>query len=147
MAYFFTDSIASDFIKYSGAYNLKGKTYCTSVLGMSPSDKYRINDYESYNKSFKIVSINDTEAIVEFELYNEWAANEIYIETHNFSFVNTDNGWRISGGTFIDIYFVETMMNAPSFAPQTGTDTFAYAAVAVTALAAAVLVKKRRRRV
>ena len=146
-SYFFTDSVADNFIKYSGAYNLNGKTYCTAVLGMAQSCKYLFyckGEVEvSYDESFKIVSINDTEAIVEFELYNDFSRDPV--EKHGFTFVNTNGEWKISAGTLLDLYFVEGMLNAPSFAPQTGVDAVAYAAVAVVALAAvAVVVKKRR---
>ncbi len=148
----FTESTASDFIKYSGAYNLEGSTYCTVVLNMSQSTEYYLNwsgsdiNTVNYDESFKVVSSSDNEVVVEFKLYNEFPKrNENHIETHNFTFTNTTDGWRISDGTLLDVFFVQGMLNAPSFAPQTGFATAIYAAVAVVSAAAVVAVGKKWR--
>ncbi len=74
--------------------------------------------------------------------------NGAVIKRSNVTAVFENGKWRVNGGDYIDMlseYHSAWPIIYPDSAPQTGVDTFAYAAVAVVALASvAVVVKKRR---
>lgn len=143
----FTEKVASDFIKYMHGFEHDGYVYSSPHLPSAQNDILFIEGGDrdmDFDKSFKIISQDEKCATVEFDVF---IYEGFKIVSYTFDFVNTENGWRINGGTFVDNYFTYgRYYNKEYQAPQTGVDMFAYAAVAVVVLAsvAVVVVKKKR---
>ncbi len=94
--------------------------------------------------------VSDYEVVANFtyRVIYYYPGDEVDLRTSvNLKYEN--DKWQISGGKYINLMKDNALISVEKIkvnhAPQTGIDTFAYAAVAVVALAAvAVVVKKRR---
>lgn len=149
-----TSDVGDYFIEYQHILNINGYTYsCTFAMQnqnqgvwFEPTDMGS-EEFEHFDldSTFEVVSATDDKIEAKFLLY--FFDHENPIREFTVEYTKATDGWRISGGTFVSTMFNHPYKAIyPDQAPQTGVDTFAYAAVAVVALAAvAVVVKKRKK--
>ncbi len=145
-----TESLADKFISANNILNIDGHTYSQTVVSQAQNDGVFIDYYKYYDSTelttlddtFKIIAATDQKISAEVNI-SDWDIGG-NVTVYTVEYTKTNNGWRVSGGTFVDSLLLVDL-DCFNNAPQTGIDTFVYAAVAVVALAAvAVVVKKRR---
>ena len=146
-----TETLADKFIAANNILNIDGYTYSQTVVLQAQNDGVWLEptdmgseEFEHFDldSTFEVVSATDDKIEAKFLLY--FFDHENPIREFTVEYTKTNAGWRVSGGTFVDnLLLVE--LDCFNSAPQTGIDTFAYAAVAVVALAAAAVVVKKRR--
>ncbi len=106
--------------------------------------------YVSFDESFKIVSAKENRIVVSFNAMTYGNIDE-YVNkdnggmTYTFEFTKIDDGWRISGGTFVDEYFVYKSWYRIHYAPQTGSEAPVLIAAAVLSLGLVLCIRRRRR--
>ena len=145
----YTEDIAEEMMCCLGTVaKHNGKMYMILAVGQSPSFTIKKDDFYYEELELTVDEINGTSAVVSFNYQDRTDicdASLYKTKRTSAELQYTENGWRISGGDYIELIKNEAWVAVQPVvisAPQTSLTTAVYATVAALALGVVVVKKK-----